>query len=85
MRFIYQPPQYEIPDNDIICVHAYFQLQRCIVGVLFCLLLCISLISCNKVDRWVIWNAYEEIYEVLITVIDDHIGSRSIAVIVPLC
>ena len=27
-RFIYQPPQYEIPDNDIICVHAYFQLQR---------------------------------------------------------
>ena len=50
-----------------------------------CLLLCISLISCNKVDLSVIWNAYEEIYEVLITDIDDHIGGRSVAVIVPLC
>lgn len=50
-----------------------------------CLLLCIALISCNKVDLSVIWNAYEEIYEVLITDIDDHIGGRSVAVIVPLC
>ena len=51
-----------------------------------CLLLCIALISCNKVDRWVRWNAYEEVYvyEVLLTDIDDHIGGRSIAIIVPL-
>ena len=59
--------------------------RRCFIVVYCCLLLCIALISCNKVDLSVIWNAYEEIYEVLITDIDDHIGGKVLPLLSPLC